>query len=161
MSVAADEFRAALRRWASGVAIVTSRDGETIHGMTVSAFSSVSMQPPLVLICADKSSHTNPLILRSGVFAVNVLASDQRALSLRFSSKDEEWRRFDGIDWTALATGAPVLPGVAAVLDCRVAATHDAGDHLIHVGRVEAARAGASEPLLYYAADYRELAPKV
>jgi flavin reductase (DIM6/NTAB) family NADH-FMN oxidoreductase RutF len=160
VSVTAEEFKAALRGWTSGVAIVTSRAGDEIHGMTVSAFSSVSMLPPLVLICADKSSNTNPLIVRGQVFAVNVLAADQQALSIRFASKHEEWRRFEGIDWSELATGAPILAGVASALDCRVVATHDAGDHLIHVGSVEAATSGGGEPLLYFDAAYRTLAPK-
>lgn len=160
MSVTAEEFRAALRCWASGVAIVTSRDGDAVHGMTVSAFSSVSMVPPLVLVCADKSSNTNPLIVRGGVFAVNVLAANQRSLADRFASKHDEWRRFEGTEWAKLVTGAPVLPDAVATLDCRVVATHDAGDHLIHVGRVEAATHRTAEPLVYCDADYRALVPK-
>lgn len=160
MAVSADDFKAALRRWASGVTIVTACDGDTVHGMTVSAFSSVSMDPPLVLVCADKASNTNPVIARGGVFVANVLAAGQEALSDRFASKQEEWRRFEGLACRALVTGAPVLPGVLAALDCRVVAAHDAGDHVIYVGRVEAAESRDAEPLLYYAAAYRALRPK-
>lgn len=160
MPISADEFKSALRCWASGVTIVTARDGETVHGMTVSAFSSVSMDPPLVLVCADRSSNTCPLIARGGAFVANVLAAGQEDLSNRFASKQEEWRRFEGLDCHALASGAPVLPGVLAALDCRLVAAHEAGDHVIYVGCVEAVESRDAEPLLYYAASYRALSPK-
>jgi len=158
MSVSADTFRHALGHWASGVAIVTSAAGDRIHGMTVSAFSSVSLDPPLVLVCADKTSHTLVLIEESGVFAVNVLSHGQQALSNRFASKKDEDRRFEGLAWRRGATGAPLLPGVLGAIDCRVVAAHDAGDHVIYVGRVETAEVLAGEPLVYYASRYRALA---
>jgi flavin reductase (DIM6/NTAB) family NADH-FMN oxidoreductase RutF len=157
MPVNADEFRAALARWASGVAIVTSAAGDRIHGMTVSAFASVSLVPPLVLVCADKSSNTLALIEEARVFAANVLAAEQAALSSRFASKKDEDLRFEGIRWRRGATGAPILEGAIAALDCRVVAAHDAGDHVIYVGRVESAEVSPGEPLLYYAGAYRGL----
>jgi hypothetical protein len=92
--------------------------------MTVSAFTEVSLEPPLVLVCADRSSTTRPLIDASGVFAVNILARDQEALSNRFASKKEESRRFEGLEYDLGPTGAPLLRGVVANLDCRVVATH-------------------------------------
>lgn len=155
MPVSADEFKQVCAQWASGVAIVTARSGEKVHGMTVSAFSSVSLEPPLVLICAEKTTNTLPLIEESRVFAVNVLAAGQEALSTRFASKKDEWLRFEGLDWETGATGAPVLPGTQACLDCRVVATHEAGDHLIYVGAVEWARVDDErEPLLYFGHRY-------
>jgi flavin reductase (DIM6/NTAB) family NADH-FMN oxidoreductase RutF len=155
--VTPDAFRDALACWASGVSIVTSRSGERVHGMTVSAFASVSLDPPLVLVCADKGSDTCALIAESGVFAVNVLARGQEALSRRFAEKRDEARRFEGIAVERAVTGAPLLPGLAS-LDCTLAATHDAGDHVIYVGRVEALRHRADgEPLLYYRGAYRTL----
>ncbi len=158
MNVAADAFRSALRRWASGVSIVTSRAGDTVHGMTVSAFSSVSLDPPLVLVCADKASNTLSVIDAGGVFAVNLLGARQQALSNLFASKDDEDRRFEGLDWSAAVTGSPILPGALASLDCRVEPAHDAGDHVIYVGRVEAVVEGEGEaPLVYYAGAYRSL----
>lgn len=160
LAVDPELFRSALREWASGVTVVTSRRDDEIHGMTVSAFSSVSLDPPLVLVCADKSSNTHGLIADSAIFAVHVLRRDQEALSNRFASKREEDRRFEGIDWTTAATGAPVLPGAVAVLDCRVVAAHDAGDHVIYVGSVEAARVDAGEPLLYHGGAYGALAAR-
>lgn len=159
MAVSSELFRRALGRWASGVAIVTSRAGERIHGMTVSAFSSVSLDPPLVLVCADKTSDTYALIAEAGFFAVNILAAEQRELSDRFASKKDEHRRFEGLETHTAVTGAPLLPGCLAHIDCRVVATHDAGDHVIYVGRVEAIREDASrQPLLHFQGGYWGLA---
>ena len=91
VGVSPDEFRDVCARWATGVTIVTARSGDRIHGMTVSAFSEVSMEPPLVLICADRTANTRPVIEEGGVFAVNILARDQEELSNRFASKRDEW----------------------------------------------------------------------
>lgn len=153
-------FKAVLGRWASGVTIVTSTAGERVHGMTVSAFSSVSLDPPLVLVCADKSSITHELIEESGVYAAHILAKEQTALSNKFASKKDEHRRFEGIDWSTMETGAPILPGCLAVLDCRVTAGHDAGDHIVYIGRVVEAKYEDKAPLLYYQGSYREFLPK-
>jgi flavin reductase (DIM6/NTAB) family NADH-FMN oxidoreductase RutF len=158
MPCSADEFRAALARWPSGVAIVTAAAGDRVHGMTVSAFASVSLSPPLVLVCADKTSNTLELLEAGRVFAVNVLAADQQALSVRFASKKDEHLRFQGVAWRRGATGAPLIEGTVASLDCRVVAAHDAGDHVIYVGQVEAAEVRAGEPLVYHAGLYRGLA---
>jgi flavin reductase (DIM6/NTAB) family NADH-FMN oxidoreductase RutF len=157
LAVTADEFKAGLARWGSGVTIVTARAGDEIHGMTVSAFSSVSLEPPLVLVCADKASNTNALIEKGGCFAANILASDQQDLSNRFASKKDEFRRFEGVAHGAGATGAPLLEGALAAVDCRVVATHDAGDHVIYVGEVEEVRLGDGEPLLHYRGRYRSM----
>lgn len=159
MSVTGAEFRAALGRWASGVTIVTSAAGDRIHGMTVSAFTSVSLDPPLVAICADKTSDTLELISKSGVFAVNILSATQQALSNRFASKRDEHLRFVGLDWRTGVTGSPILPGVLAALDCRVVASHDAGDHVIYVASVEWVELYAGEPLVYHGGTYCAVAP--
>jgi len=153
-----EQVRLALREWASGVTIVTSRSGDTVHGMTVSAFASVSLVPPLVLVCADRASNTHGVIAEGRVFAVHVLAAGQEALSDLFADKAREERRFEGLAWRSGATGAPILPGAVAVLDCRMAAAHDAGDHVIYVGRVEAVERAGGEPLLYHRGAYRGLA---
>jgi flavin reductase (DIM6/NTAB) family NADH-FMN oxidoreductase RutF len=157
--VTREAFRSALREWTSGVTIVTSKSGGKVHGMTVSAFASVSLDPPLVLVCADKTSNTHGVIAQSGVFAAHVLAADQARLSNRFASKVDEERRFEGLDFSTGATGAPILEGAVAVLDCRVTAAHDAGDHVIYVGRVEEIRVGDGEPLVYHRGAYRQLLP--
>jgi len=158
MSVTADAFREALADWVSGVTIVTSRHDDRIHGMTVSAFSSVSLDPPLVLVCADQRSDTHAVIAESGCFAVNVLGQQHQELSTRFAVKKDEHLRFEGLAHAPLATGAPVLDDALVALDCRVEAAHDAGDHVIYVGRVEGLRRRAGAPLLYHRGRYRALA---
>lgn len=158
MPIDATQFRAALALRASGVSIVTAADGERIHGMTVSDFAGVSLEPPLLLVCADKRSHTLPLIEAGRCFCLNLLASDQEALSNRFASKEHEWTRFEGLACTRGATGAPHIPGALASLDCAVVALHDAGDHVIVVGRVEAAVQAEGAPLVYWNGGYRRVA---
>ena len=135
--------------WATGVTIVTARDGDHVHGMTVSDFSGVSLSPPLVLVCADKTSLTHGVIAAGGCFAVNVLAADQENLSNLFASKADEFRRF---------TGAPLLVGAVATFDCSLVSTHEAGDHDIYVGRVEELSIEDREPLVYYRGRYDGLA---
>ena len=153
-------FKTLLRRWASGVAIVTTRAGERVAGMTATSFTSVSLEPPLVLVCADKKALTLPVLEDAGVFAVNVLAEDQHELSARFALSGNEALRFEGLVCRSGPTGSPWLPETLAVLDCRTVATHDAGDHVILVGEVEAAECDERRaPLLYYDAAYRRLAP--
>jgi flavin reductase (DIM6/NTAB) family NADH-FMN oxidoreductase RutF len=160
VAVAPDDFKRVLSRWTTGVTVVTARAGERIHGMTVSAFTEASLQPPLVLVCADKASHTHPVIAEGGVFAVNILASEQAELSNRFASKHDEFRRFEGVSWDTAVTGAPLLAGALAALDCRVVAAHDAGDHVVYVGEVQAVRLDAErQPLLYHGGRYGRFRP--
>jgi 3-hydroxy-9,10-secoandrosta-1,3,5(10)-triene-9,17-dione monooxygenase reductase component len=154
MTVSSDDFKRALGCWATGVTIVTARAGDRVHGMTVSAFTEVSLEPPLVLFCAEKSSNTLPLILEGGVFAVNVLARDQSALSNKFASKKDEWKRFEGLDYDSGPTGAPLLRGATATLDCEVATTHEHGDHVVIVGSVREVRSSERAPLLYFCGRY-------
>jgi len=158
MSVTADAFREALAQWASGVTIVTSRRGEMLHGMTVSAFASVSLEPPLVLVCADKGSDTHGVIAASGCFAVNVLGRAHEALSDKFAVPKDEHLRFEGVSHAAAETGAPMLDEALVSIDCRVEAAHDAGDHVIYVGRVLALRRREGDPLVYHRGRYRALA---
>ena len=153
-------FKSVLRRWASGVTIVTTHAGGRDAGMTVSAFSSVSLDPPLVLVCADRTAKTRPLVESSGIFAVNVLAADQHELSSRFATDGNEDVRFDGLACRRGPSGALWLPDTLAVLDCRIAATHDGGDHVIYVGHVIAAEVHPTrDPLVYCDAGYRAIAP--
>lgn len=157
MSVDQDAFKQCLRRWASGVTVVTSQAGGEIHGMTVSAFSSVSADPPLVLVCANRSSRTNGVIEAGGIFAVNVLARDQEALSGRFASSKTEGSRFDGVDFRIGAHGAPVLEGALVSLECKVKSAHVEGSHTIYVGEVLEVVYTDKEPLVYYAGAYRQI----
>jgi flavin reductase (DIM6/NTAB) family NADH-FMN oxidoreductase RutF len=155
VSVATDALKQLLGRRAVAVAIVTARVGDRVHGMTVTAYTEVSLEPPLVLVCADQSSNTHPVIAAGGVFALNLLSDGQAELSNRFASKQDEDRRFEGLAWETAATGAPILPDVLGALDCRVVAAHEAGDHVIYIGRIEALRVSPErEPLLYQRGTY-------
>ena len=159
MAIDADEFRVAMGSWPSGVTIVTSRAGEKIHGMTVSDFSGVSLDPPLALVCAAKSSVTTGVIEEGRCFGVNILRLDQDALSNKFATKKDEFKRFDGVETFEAITGAPLLRAALVNLDCRVVATHDAGDHLVFVGEIEEAHVGDGEPLLFFRGGYGRFEP--
>jgi len=158
VGVTPDEFRACMGRRVSGVSVVTTRAGDELRGMTVSDFTSVSLDPPLVLISADRGSKTLETIIQGGCFAINILAADQEELSNRFASSKWEGRRFEGLACEEAETGAPLLPDVHAQIDCRLEAQHEAGDHVLCLGRVEVMRVREVEPLAYYAGRYRTLA---
>jgi len=151
----ADTFKRALASWASGVSVVTARDGERVHGLTVSAFSSVSLEPPLVLVCLDKTSNTLQLVDAGKVFSVNILAEDHEELSQRFASKEHEDRRFEGLECSYGVNGCPHIPGAVSTLDCRVVNTVDAGDHVLYLGQVEAAHTSDRPPLIYLRGQYQ------
>ena len=148
------DFIAAMRRTAAGVAIVTTRRGDTLTGSTVSSFSSVSAEPPSVLVCLNGESRTLDSIRDSGFFAANVLADDQDVLAAAFSGGVPSDIRFDHGRWTSLVTGAPVLDGALATFDCTVAARFEFGTHHIVVGKVVAVRVGQARPLVYHARQY-------
>jgi flavin reductase (DIM6/NTAB) family NADH-FMN oxidoreductase RutF len=152
-----DSFRSVLGRFASGVTIVTACDTAGVdHGMTVSAFCSVSLTPPVVLICIDRIASMHDVLLGTSHFAVNMLASGQEALSRRFASQETE-RRFDGVGYTRGQTGAAILDDVLAYVECRVTDHHAAGDHVVFFGEVIAALARSERPLLYYRGGYAQL----
>ena len=151
-----DTFRAVLGRFASGVTVVTTcDDAGRDHGMTVSAFCSLSLSPPLVLVCVDHNASMHPLLVPGASLAINILAAGQEALSRRFSGKDTD--RFDGIGYARGLTGAPLLDDVLAALECRIVRIHDGGDHTIVIAEVEVATARAERPLLYYRGGYAQL----
>jgi flavin reductase (DIM6/NTAB) family NADH-FMN oxidoreductase RutF len=159
MPVSEEDFKAGMSLRAGGVAIVTARDGETVHGMTVTDFAGVSASPPLALVCADKSSNTLSVIRGGQSFAINLLSVEQVDLSNRFASKKHEWERFDGLDCGSAVTGAPLIPGALASFDCVVEAEHDAGDHVIFVGRIEHIVRRDDAPLVYCSGKYAGLTP--
>lgn len=157
MAISAEEFKAALATRAGAVAVVTARAGEQVHGMTVTDWAGVSVDPPLVLVCADKKSNTLEIIDKGRCFAINVLSAGQQELSNKFASKKDEWSRFDGLAVESGATGAPLIRDAITSLDCRVVAAHDAGDHVIYVGEIEQAAVRGGDPLVYYGGAYREV----
>ena len=155
MSLDQDAFRAVLGRFASGVTIVTvlGANGRD-YGMTVSAFSSVSLEPPLVMVCIGEEASLKPMIAQATHYGVSILASDQEPLSRRFAAHGE---RFDGIGFTRGENGMALIDGALAFMECRIVARHSAGDHTIVIGEVEAASVEDARPLLYYRGGYAQL----
>ena len=157
MPVSKDEFRAALCRFPSGVTIVTTTDAEHRPvGITVSAFASVSLDPPLVLACIDKRASIHDWLTEGTHFAINILSEDQEHLSRRFASKDQD--RFSDISHRTGVTGAPLLDDAAACLECLVVGVYPGGDHSIVVGQVESTTLGEHRPLTYHRGCYGRLA---
>ncbi len=155
MAVSAEDFRNALRKFATGVTIVTVASDDDLHGMTASAFASVSLDPPLVLVCLDKTSRTRSLVARTGEFAINVLRSDQEEMSRAFSRPGI--KPFDTIGHRRGSNGAPLLDGAIAVLECTTYRVFEAGDHEVVLGEVGACAFADGEPLVYFEGSYRSL----
>jgi flavin reductase (DIM6/NTAB) family NADH-FMN oxidoreductase RutF len=151
-----DDFRHALSHFATGVTIVTTCDADQRPtGLTASAFSSVSLDPPLVLICVDHKSQSFPHLRESGRFAINILHCDHEHLSRRFASSRLD--KFDGVGFRMGTLGVPLLDQALAQLECQTVSAHVEGDHTIFVGRVESIHVGDGEPLLYYRGRYHRL----
>jgi flavin reductase (DIM6/NTAB) family NADH-FMN oxidoreductase RutF len=157
MPVGAQEFRAALGHFASSVNVVTARlaDGE-LAGITVTAFSSLSLEPPLVLICIDKRARLHDALAGGQPFAVNMLSQDQEVVSRRFASRGPD--QFAGIGYTISAGGTAWFDEALAVVECRFVEHFAGGDHTIIVGEVEATRVREAKPLLYFRGGYAQLA---
>lgn len=151
-------FKSALGNWPSGVAIVTSRYRDIRHGMTVSAFSAVSAEPPQVLICTNRQSNTHPLIERARRFTVNILSAGQEELASLFADTKRKELRFDHLTWTPGASGCPRIPGAIVYLDCAVVQAVTAGTHMIYVGLVEAAAVNDAAALAFHRGRYCRLA---
>jgi flavin reductase (DIM6/NTAB) family NADH-FMN oxidoreductase RutF len=154
------DFRTALGAFATGVTVITTQSADHPYGMTANAFSSLSLDPPLVLVCVKSQAEGSQIIETNGIFAVNVLGADQEALSRYFSSRDRPRgeEAFKEISHSRGLTGSPILEGVAAFLDCRIIARHPAGDHVIFIGEVLALGVDSSvAPLLFHLGRYRLL----
>ncbi|MEI6267500.1 MAG: flavin reductase family protein [Methylococcaceae bacterium] len=158
MTVSVDDFKKALQLWASGVTVVTtSSEKFGVQGMTVTAFTSVSVNPPQVLVCINDSADTGAGIEESQSFAVNILNADQQDLSNQFAGGTSQQQRFENTDWKAGITGAPILNNTLMSLDCKVVEKVLAGTHWIIIGEVQDCVCRSGEPLLYYRGAYREL----
>ena len=157
MTIDPDSFRSVLGRFASGITVVTTLDAEHRDvGMTVSAFCSVSLCPPLVQVCVDHEASLYAALVGNARYGVSILASEQEALSRRFATA-ETTRRFDGIGYRRGESGVILLDDALAHLECRIVASHDVGDHTMFVGEVESATARSARPLLYYRGGYAQL----
>jgi flavin reductase (DIM6/NTAB) family NADH-FMN oxidoreductase RutF len=154
--VTAEEFRRACGRFATGVAVATVLDAAGVpHGLTVSSFTSVSLDPPLVLICLGHEVTVIGAFREAKYFGINVLREEQRHLSDRFARKGFD--RFDGLPWEQGETGVPLLPGALAAMECALEQRIRSGDHDIFVGRMVRAAVHDGKPLIHYASRYREL----
>ena len=154
------DFRSALGAFATGVTVITTRGEEHAYGMTANAFSSVSLDPPLVLVCVKTGAEGCEHIERNRCFAVNILGAHQEPISRYFSSKDRPRGRdaFRDVPHTIVATGSPILDGVVAYLDCQLHAAHDAGDHRVYIGEVlDLGVFSDVLPLIFATGAYRDL----
>ena len=160
---AAADFRAALGNFATGVTIITALDdaapgGPTPIGFTCQAFSSLSLEPPLVSFAVSRASSSRPRILAAGRFCVNILAFDQRGLCSRFATRGVD--RFDGVNWWPSPGGSPGLDGSLAWIDCTVEAEYPGGDHMIVIGRVrELSYRRDAAPLVYHRGEFANWFP--
>lgn len=153
MTVRPDDFRTALSHFASGVTVVTVGSEGTLHGMTASSFASVSLEPPRVLVCLDKSSRTRALL--SDSFAVNVLNADQEDISRSFAHAGD--KPFGTLSHEIGANGAPLIHGALAWIECTTSSIVDGGDHDIVIGDVTGCASADGNPLVYFARDYHKL----
>ena len=160
MSLDPQQFRTIIGSFATGVTVITAAAGDELQGMTANAFTSLSLDPLMVLICVDKGSHTHRVLEQGRAFTVNVLASHQEAVSRIFAKKaGPERGSLRGQPFRIGETGAPVLQDCLAYLECRVSEELSGGDHTIFVGEVvDAAVVGEGGPLLFFRGAYRELA---
>lgn len=157
MALTQTEFRSALRHFAAGVAVVTTRDGNGHPcGLTASAFTSVSLDPPLVLVCVDRAATAHPAIEQHGWFAINVLAKRQEFLSRQFAASGGD--KFAGVAFREGRGRLPIIEGVLVALECRLVGRHEGGDHTIFVGEVEGASIRGGAPLIYFQGTYHQLA---
>ena len=156
MAVDQAEFRRALGHFAAGVTVVTTKFEGTNSGITVTAFSSLSLDPPLVLIAIDKRARMHDRLPVGGHFAVNMLAEDQELVSREFASSKRD--PFQEVGYHEGATGAPILTGAIAVVECQTVDRLAGGDHTIIVGQVEATHVREGKPVLYFRGGYCQLA---
>ncbi|MCK9396774.1 MAG: flavin reductase family protein [Methylobacter sp.] len=158
MTVGVDDFKKAMQLWASGVTVVTTQSEKFgIQGMTVTAFSSVSINPPQVLVCINESADTGTGIHESQRFAVNILSSTQQDVSNQFAGGSSQEQRFENTPWTSGITGTPILDNSLMSLECSVIEKIHAGTHWIIIGEVQNCVCRSGEPLLYYRGTYQQL----
>ena len=156
MSLDPDAFRAVMGRFATGVTVVTAADAGGIdRGMTVSAFASLSLEPPLVVMCIDKTASMYDTLMEGEFFAVNILASTQEEIARRFAATGAQ--QFEGIGYTKGDNGAPLLNDVLAYVECRRLTSNVAGDHGLIIGETLNASLRDARPLLYYRGGFAQL----
>jgi len=157
MAVDNETFRKCMGSFAAGVTVVTTVDAEGRPcGLTATAFSSVSAQPPLALVCVDLRSETHASFAHSGTFAVNFLAAGQTEVSNRFAKSGTD--KFAGVSWHKGELGLPLLDGTIGFIECRIVHAHAGGDHTIYVGAIEGGATTEGSPLVHFRSAYRQIA---
>lgn len=149
------QFKLALSHFASGITIVTTEWNGKPYGMTVASFASLSLHPPLVIICIEKSVKSHDAIAGAKKFAVNILAAHQSDVATRFASRSED--KFAGVEWANGAAGMPLIANALTTIECRLRDQLPGGDHTIFVGEVDAIAVREGEPLLYFRGGYRQM----
>jgi len=158
MPVNDQEFKNALKLWASGVTVVTAQtESLGLKGMTATSFSSVSMEPPQILVCINKSADTGDAVLEGKSFAVNILKADQQDISNQFAGGASQEERFANVKWHKGETGSPVIDDALASIECTLVDQVLAGTHWVVIGEVQNVECRSGEPLMYYNSAYREL----
>jgi flavin reductase (DIM6/NTAB) family NADH-FMN oxidoreductase RutF len=156
MPITKEEFRNALSRFASGVTVVTTKDNDgNFQGLTVSAFCSVSLEPPLILVCIDKETVSYQAFEESGSFVVNILSEKQQHISNQFASPIAN--KFAGIEFSTNGNEIPILKDALVNLECSLKKAYDGGDHTIFVGEIERSHISEGNPLVYCHGQYREI----
>ncbi|MSQ31550.1 MAG: flavin reductase [Dehalococcoidia bacterium] len=157
------EFRDVMGRFATGVTVVTTRVGHEQRGMTANAVTSLSLHPPMLLVCVDRSASMHPFLEVAEAFAVNILAAEQKPASEFFARHSEQSAELGGFPHHAGTTGVPLLDGALAAVECRITERYSGGDHTIVLGRVVAIHSGTPEgaPLVFFGGKYRAIADAV
>lgn len=164
MSPAQDDFRSAMAHFATGVTVVTVDYENEIQGMTANAFTSVSLDPMLVLVCVDHNARTHAHLHAKKRFGINVLAENQRAIAEHYAQPDRDPARAEeqaGAKFDRTQHGTPVLHGALAYLECRLQTAQDAGDHTIFIAEVEDVVVRGGKPLLFFQSGYRAIGPEI
>jgi flavin reductase (DIM6/NTAB) family NADH-FMN oxidoreductase RutF len=149
------QFKLAMSQFASGVTVVTTEWKGKPYGMTVASFASLSLHPPLVLVCVEKSVKSHDPIVNAGKFGVNILAAHQEEISNRFAARAGD--KFAGIEWAKGSSGVPLIAEALATIECRLHKQLPGGDHSIFVGEVVAVAAREGKPLLYFRSGYQQM----
>jgi len=157
MPIEPNELRRVMGHFATGVTIITTISKEGVpFGLTANAFTSVSLNPPLLLISVDKKAESYAHFEQSKVFTVNILSDEQETLSRKFAVSGGD--KFQGVAYQMGANGVPILDGTLAYIECKLYAVHDGGDHTLFLGEIEEARTREIKPLIFYRGGYRALA---
>jgi flavin reductase (DIM6/NTAB) family NADH-FMN oxidoreductase RutF len=159
-NVSPEALRGAMRLWATGVTVVTTKLNGIWHGMTVSSFTSISLDPPLIMISLEHSTRTHDMVMQTGFFGVTILSEGQTAISERFAGRlSDSLDRFAGLDTFTMETGAPFIAGGLAFMDSQVSSRVEAGSHTLFIARVVATRfiADHESPIVYFNRAYHHL----